>query len=121
MPGLIDAHTHILFATVPQAVVLSSDVGFLNGAAVKAANDTRLRGFTRIRDLGGPVFGLKRGIDAGWVPGPRIWPSGTLSSQTGGHGVADLLRIDGHPPEAIQPLGDPTKKSVVSMQDGKIC
>jgi len=45
-----------------------------------------LRGFTSIRDLGGPVFGLKRGIDAGLVPGPRIWPSGAFISQTGGHG-----------------------------------
>jgi len=45
-----------------------------------------MRGFTSIRDLGGPVFGLKRGIDAGLVPGPRIWPSGAFISQTGGHG-----------------------------------
>jgi imidazolonepropionase-like amidohydrolase len=36
--------------------------------------------------LGGPVFGLKRGIDAGLVPGPRIWPSGAFISQSGGHG-----------------------------------
>ncbi len=45
-----------------------------------------MRGFTSVRDLGGPVFGLKRGIDAGLVPGPRIWPSGAFISQTGGHG-----------------------------------
>ncbi len=75
-----------MFATVPQAVVLTSDIGFLNVAAVKAANDTLMRGFTSIRDLGGPVFGLKRGIDSGLVPGPRIWPAGAFISQTGGHG-----------------------------------
>ena len=86
MPGLIDAHTHIMFATVPQMVVLTSDIGYLNVAAVKAANDMLMRGFTSIRDLGGPVFGLKRGIDAGLVPGPRIWPAGAFISQTGGHG-----------------------------------
>jgi imidazolonepropionase-like amidohydrolase len=86
MPGLIDAHTHIMFATLPQVAVLTSDVGYLNVAAVKAANDTLLRGFTSIRDLGGPVLGLKRGIDAGLVPGPRIWPSGAFISQSGGHG-----------------------------------
>ena len=86
MPGLIDAHTHIMFATVPQMVVLTSDIGFVNVAAVKAANDMLMRGFTSIRDLGGPVFGLKRGIDAGLVPGPRIWPAGAFISQTGGHG-----------------------------------
>ncbi len=86
MPGLIDAHTHIMFATVPQVVVLTSDIGYLNVAAVKAANDMLLRGFTSIRDLGGPVFGLKRGIDSGLVTGPRIWPAGAFISQTGGHG-----------------------------------
>lgn len=86
MPGLIDAHSHIMFATVPQMLVLTSDVGFINVAAVKAANDMLMRGFTSIRDLGGPVFGLKRGIDMGLVAGPRIWPSGAFISQTGGHG-----------------------------------
>jgi len=86
MPGLIDAHTHIMFATLSQAAILTSDIGFVNVAATKAANDMLLRGFTSIRDLGGPVFGLKRGIDAGLVPGPRIWPSGAFISQTGGHG-----------------------------------
>ena len=86
MPGLIDAHTHLMFATVTQAVLLTSDIGYLNVVAVKAANDMLMRGFTSIRDLGGPVFGLKRGIDAGIVPGPRIWPSGAFISQSGGHG-----------------------------------
>jgi imidazolonepropionase-like amidohydrolase len=86
MPGLIDAHTHIMFATLPQVAVLTGDVGFINVAAVKAANDMLLRGFTSIRDMGGPVFGLKRGIDAGLVTGPRIWPAGAFISQTGGHG-----------------------------------
>ena len=86
MPGLIDAHTHIMFATVPQLAALTSDVGFLSVAAVRAANDMLMRGFTSARDVGGPVFGLKRGIDLGVVPGPRIWPSGAFVSQSGGHG-----------------------------------
>jgi imidazolonepropionase-like amidohydrolase len=86
MPGLIDAHTHIMFATVPQLAVLTSDIGFINVAAVKAGNDVLLRGFTSIRDMGGPSFGLKRGIDVGLVVGPRIWPAGAFISQTGGHG-----------------------------------
>ncbi len=86
MPGLIDAHTHIMFATVPLQVVLTSDAGFINVAATKAATDMLMRGFTSIRDLGGPVFGLKRGIDMGLVVGPRIWPAGAMISQTGGHG-----------------------------------
>jgi len=86
MPGLIDAHTHLMFATLPQVTVLTADIGFLNLTAAKAATDMLMHGFTSARDLGGPVFGLKRGIDAGLVSGPRIWPSGAFISQTGGHG-----------------------------------
>jgi imidazolonepropionase-like amidohydrolase len=86
MPGLIDAHTHMMFATIAQATVLTADIGFVNVAAVRGANDMLMRGFTSVRDMGGPVFGLKRGIDLGLVNGPRIWPAGAFISQTGGHG-----------------------------------
>ncbi len=86
MPGLIDAHVHLMFETLPQAAILTSDIGYLNVAAVKAASDTLMRGFTSVRDLGGPVFGLKRGIDQGLTAGPRIWPAGAFISQSGGHG-----------------------------------
>ncbi len=86
MPGLIDAHTHLMFETLKQEQILTSELGFLTVVAVKGANEMLLRGFTSIRDVGGPVLGLKRGIDMGMVPGPRIWPSGAMISQTGGHG-----------------------------------
>lgn len=86
MPGLIDAHTHVMYATLSQQTLLTSDIGFINVAATRTAYDMLMRGFTSIRDLGGPVFGLKRGIDAGLVLGPRIWPAGAFISQTGGHG-----------------------------------
>jgi len=86
MPGLIDAHTHIMFASLPQAALLTADIGFINLAAGRAATDMLMRGYTSIRDLGGPAFGVKRGIDAGLLAGPRIWPSGAMISQTGGHG-----------------------------------
>ncbi len=86
MPGLIDAHTHIMFNSLSQAALLTADIGFVNIAAAKAATDMLMRGFTSIRDLGGPAFGLKRAIDLGLVAGPRIWPSGAMISQTGGHG-----------------------------------
>ena len=86
MPGLIDAHAHLMFETLAQAAVLTADLAFVTVAAVKGAGDMLMRGFTSVRDLGGPVMGLKRGIDQGLVPGPRIWPSGAFISQTGGHG-----------------------------------
>jgi imidazolonepropionase-like amidohydrolase len=86
MPGLIDAHTHLMFTSLPQIAALTADIGYVNHVAGRAATDMLLRGFTSARDLGGPVLGLKRAIDQGIVAGPRIWPSGAMISQTGGHG-----------------------------------
>jgi imidazolonepropionase-like amidohydrolase len=58
-----------------------------------------MRGFTTIRDMGGPVFGLKRAIDEGLVAGPRIYPSGAMITITSGHGdfrqLSDLPRTIG--------------------------
>ena len=45
-----------------------------------------LRGFTTVRDIGGPTVGLARAIDGGLLPGPRILSSGPFISQTSGHG-----------------------------------
>lgn len=86
MPGLIDAHTHMLYTLPSQGNILSRDLGYLNVMATRAAHEMLLRGFTSVRDTGGPVFGLKQAIDEGTVSGPRIWPSGLSISQTGGHG-----------------------------------
>jgi imidazolonepropionase-like amidohydrolase len=55
-------------------------------AAAVQAEKMLLRGFTSVRDMGGPIWGLKQGIDAGKYKGPRIWPSGGAISQTSGHG-----------------------------------
>lgn len=86
MPGLIDVHWHAILARPNPAVALASDIGYLNLLAGAEATATLLRGFTTIRDLGGPVFALKRAIDEGLLPGPRIYPSGTVITITGGHG-----------------------------------
>ena len=85
MPGLIESHAHLSFAALPLGDLLNSRPGYMQVVAVAAAKDFLMRGVTTIRDMGGPVFGLKRGIDEGIIPGPRIYPSGTLISQTGGH------------------------------------
>ncbi len=86
MPGLIDAHWHAAFATLPLSVATTADPGYLHLVAGRTAAQTLLRGFTTVRDAGGPTFGLKRAIDEGVVTGPRIYPSGAFISQTGGHG-----------------------------------
>ncbi|NML23259.1 amidohydrolase family protein [Pseudoflavitalea sp. G-6-1-2] len=86
IPGLIDAHWHSMMCAVPQMVLLTADVGYLNLVAAGEAKNTLMRGFTSVRDLAGPSFGLKLAIDQGLVLGPRIYPSGSMISQTGGHG-----------------------------------
>ncbi|SOC35410.1 imidazolonepropionase-like amidohydrolase [Rhizobium subbaraonis] len=86
MPGLIDAHVHVMMAAISMQVLLTADVGYLNLLAAQEAERMLMRGFTSVRDLSGPTFGLKRAIDSGICAGPRIWPSGAMISQTSGHG-----------------------------------
>ena len=86
MPGLIDAHWHAFMAATPQMVLMTADPNYLQLLAARQAEATLMRGFTTVRDLGGPVFGLKRAIDEGVMIGPRIYPSGAFISQTSGHG-----------------------------------
>jgi imidazolonepropionase-like amidohydrolase len=86
MPGLIDAHWHAFMAATPQMVLMTADPSYLHLLAARQAEATLMRGFTTVRDMGGPVFGLKRAIDEGVMIGPRIYPSGAFISQTSGHG-----------------------------------
>ncbi len=86
MPGLIDAHWHAAFAAVPPTVAITADPFYVLLIAGQQATATLMRGFTSVRDCGGPTFGLKRAIDEGVLPGPRIYPSGAMITQTSGHG-----------------------------------
>src|SRR5215813_5516593 len=86
MPGLIDMHWHTMLVRPTVAQLLNGDIGHLNLVAGAEANDTLMRGFTTVRDVGGPSFGLKQAIDEGVVVGPRIFPSGAIISVTSGHG-----------------------------------
>jgi imidazolonepropionase-like amidohydrolase len=101
MPGLIDAHWHAMLVRPPIASLLTADTGYLNLLAGAEATATLLRGFTTVRDVGGPSFGLKQAIDDGIVAGPRIFPSGNIITITGGHGdfrpFTDLPRVVGGP------------------------
>jgi imidazolonepropionase-like amidohydrolase len=63
MPGLIDAHWHAMLIQPNPAQAIVGDVGYNNIAAGVEATDTLMRGFTTVRDVGGPVFGLKAAID----------------------------------------------------------
>ena len=92
MPGLIDNHVHIFMSasTEQQLLLPQSTPEVLNARAAQAAKEMLLRGFTSVRDMGGPVFALKRSIDSGTSIGPRIYASGAMVSQTSGHGDSRL-------------------------------
>jgi imidazolonepropionase-like amidohydrolase len=85
MPGLIDAHAHVTFNTTPFTFAATADPNYLNIRSTVHAGGLLMAGFTSVRDVSGPSFGMKRAIDEGLVPGPRIWPSGPMISQTSGH------------------------------------
>jgi len=82
MPGLIEAHWHAMMVAPTFATALTADMGYINLVAGREAEATLMRGFTTVRDMGGPTFGLKRAIDEGIIAGPRIYPSGAFISQT---------------------------------------
>ena len=109
MPGLIDAHWHAMLVRPTPAALLTDDVGYLNLVAGAEARDTLMRGFTTVRDVGGPSFGLKRAIDEGIVAGPRIFPSGAIISVTSGHGdfrqANELPRVVGAPQSRQEQTG----------------
>ncbi len=86
MPGLTDAHWHILAAGNDIAELNFGNIGLVYANAIAEAHRTLLRGFTTVRDMAGDVFGIKLAIDRGTIPGPRVYPSGAAISQTGGHG-----------------------------------
>jgi imidazolonepropionase-like amidohydrolase len=95
LPGLIDLHVHltadpqqpemlryILTTPIPEQTLL----GALHARLMLEA------GFTAARDVGGAGYGnvgLKRAIDAGWIPGPRLATAGWFLTVPGGH--ADMV------------------------------
>jgi imidazolonepropionase-like amidohydrolase len=95
MPGLIDIHMHMILAGSTLSQMQNGEVGAAFIRAGAEAGNVLNRGFTSVRDFGGPSFGLKQTIDDGVIPGPRIWSSGPMISQTAGHG--DFRSINQRP------------------------
>ncbi len=86
MPGLIDGHAHMMINAHFDTVEKDYDITDLAYNNVVVAKRFLMDGFTAVRDMGGPVFGLQRAIDRGAFIGPRVYPSGAFISQTSGHG-----------------------------------
>ena len=94
MPGMIDCHTHVLLQGDITQVdydvqVLKESIPYRTIRGVKSAERALLNGFTTIRDLGTEGAGyadvdLKKAINAGVIPGPRMLVA-TLAINTTGH------------------------------------
>ena len=86
IPGLSDAHVHLALTMGMSKIRNEADWMYTAVRAAKSAENFLMLGFTTVRDLGGPSFGIKKAVDEGLIPGPRIYPSGAFISQTSGHG-----------------------------------
>jgi imidazolonepropionase-like amidohydrolase len=86
MPGIIEGHGHVGLPVAGDQLTEQQDWQYLAVRAAATAKFFLDNGWTTVRDAGGPTFGIKKAIDEGHVPGPRIYPSGRFISQTSGHG-----------------------------------
>ena len=86
MPGLIDAHVHVIAVDQVLARLAERPVSLVTLQAARILEGMLQRGFTTIRDAGGADGGLAEAVEEGLVRGPRVFPSGQALSQTGGHG-----------------------------------
>ena len=104
MPGLINCHTHLCLDGSPDPVTAWQTRSLCENVLIAAghAEATLRAGVTTVRDLGGwegVDLGLKKAVNDGVVPGPRMLVSGRLLCITGGHGHFMGREVDG-PDEA---------------------
>jgi imidazolonepropionase-like amidohydrolase len=86
MPGLIDAHVHAIVTSLDLNALAHRPATRLGIEAAAVLEGMLQRGFTTVRDAGGLDRGLQEALDSGLVRGPRVFRSGRVLSQTGGHG-----------------------------------
>ncbi len=121
LPGLIDMHVHIEQEFGPRTrlngyILDEADIAF---NSVGFAKTTLLKGFTTVRDLGGTGvnISIRKAIDAGKIPGPRVFTAGKALASTGGHadptnGSSRILRGNPGPKEGVVNSVEDAKKAV---------
>ncbi|HET9345012.1 MAG TPA: amidohydrolase family protein [Candidatus Limnocylindrales bacterium] len=103
MPGLTDAHVH--FAIIGPRGDHGDEPLIDHVLRVAAYIEGALdEGFTTVRDAGGLEPAWAKAVEKGLVRGPRILPSGSVLSQTGGHGDDRAAHEAVHHGEAIPGL-----------------
>ena len=108
MPGLIEGHSHLLLHPYNETTwndqVAREPLAYRVARGVVHAERTLMAGITTVRDLGSEGagyadVGLKRAIDEGVVPGPRMFVAGPAMVATGTYGPK------GYAPEWTVPQG----------------
>ena len=98
IPGLIELHSHVLLHPYNETTwddqVIKEAPAYRVALAVRHAADTLQAGFTTLRDLGteGAGYddvGIKRAIDEGQVPGPRLLVATRAIVATASYGPAE--------------------------------
>lgn len=83
-PGLLDCHAHCFIGAFGDGKsILPSELTARAGGHLKGM---LMRGFTTVRDAGGADQGHRAALEKGEFTGPRLFVSGRILSQTGGHG-----------------------------------
>src|SRR5688500_15141081 len=92
MPGFIDAHTHLIGRVLGDPdgdnAIVRDHRSFGAIISVENARSTLMGGFTTIRNVGANQFddiALRKAIDEGWTPGPRMITAGHSIGIRGGH------------------------------------
>jgi imidazolonepropionase-like amidohydrolase len=110
LPGLIDSHTHIFLQGEDPAEggydanILRQPLSFRAARATVAARRALEQGFTTLRDVetegaGYGDVGIKKAINEGYIPGPRLFVVTRAISSTGGY------NLEGYAPELTMPKG----------------
>jgi imidazolonepropionase-like amidohydrolase len=91
LPGLINCHVHLCLGAEADPVrpLRDEPVSVTAIRALLRARETVEAGVTTVRDLGGRDYAemaVRRAIEEGWAPGPRILAAGKAICMTGGHG-----------------------------------
>ena len=86
MPGLIDAHCHVLGSSVSIAEVDNQPLTYVAQYAARMLRHALRCGFTSVRDVAGGEAGIARAVDEDLIEGPRVYFAGRALSMTGGHG-----------------------------------
>lgn len=118
MPGLIDGHAHVMINYNFGDIESNKDLTDISIHATKVAKRYLDDGFTTVRDMGGPAFGLTREIEAGNVVGPRIYPSGAFISQTSGHGDFRDRSDPGFTPNSVGDISNFERMGIGAVADG---